>query len=228
MRKTLINLRCILNNKKIIAFSLWGENPVYNVGATKNAELAKEIYPDWICRYYLGKSVPFETIQELTKFDNTEIFIMNEPGNWAGMFWRFYPASDLDVKVMISRDTDSRLNWREKAAVDEWLASDKDFHIMRDHPQHATEIMGGMWGVRNNLLPNMVSMINDYVKGDFWQVDQNFLKEKAYPAIINNRLVHDEYFEKKSFPTQREPKRFVGQAFNEKDEMLHPEHAEIL
>ena len=48
---------------------------------------------------------------------------------------------------------------------------------MRDHPQHATEILGGMWGVRNNLLPNMVGMINDYVKGDFWQVDQNFLRE---------------------------------------------------
>ena len=228
MRKTLINIRYILSNKKIIAFSLWGEKPVYNVGAIRNAELAKEIYPDWICRYYLGKSVPFQTIQELTKFDNTEIFIMNEPGNWTGMFWRFYPASDLDVHVMISRDTDSRLNWREKAAVDEWLASDKDFHIMRDHPQHATEILGGMWGVRNNLLPNMVGMINDYIKGDFWQVDQNFLKEKIYPAIINNRIVHDEYFEKKPFPTQREPKRFVGQAFNENCEMLHSEHAEML
>jgi len=217
-----------LNNKKIIAFSLWGENPVYNIGAIRNAELAKEIYPGWICRYYLGKSVPFETIQELTKFDNTEIFIMNEPGNWTGMFWRFYPASDQNANVMISRDTDSRLNLREKAAVDEWLASDKDFHIMRDHPQHATEIMGGMWGVRNSLLPNMVGMINDYVKGDFWQVDQNFLKEKVYPVIINNRMVHDEYFEKKPFPTQREPKRFVGQAFNENCEMLHPEHAEML
>lgn len=214
--------------KKIIAFSLWGENPVYNVGAIRNAELAKEIYSGWTCRYYLGKSVPFETVQELAKFDNTEILFMNEPGNWTGMFWRFYPASDLDVNIMISRDTDSRLNWREKAAVDDWLASDKDFHIMRDHPQHATEIMGGMWGVRNNLLPNMVSMINDYVKGDFWQVDQNFLKEKIYPAIIHNRTVHDEYFEKKPFPAQREPKRFVGQAFNENNDMLHPEHAEML
>ena len=67
MRKTLINIRYILSNKKIIAFSLWGEKPVYNVGAIRNAELAKEIYPDWICRYYLGKSVPFQTIQEFTK-----------------------------------------------------------------------------------------------------------------------------------------------------------------
>ena len=214
--------------KKIISFSLWGENPVYNAGAIRNAELAKEIYPGWVCRYYLGKSAPLTTIQELGRFNNTEIFVMNEPGDWRGMFWRFYPASDLNVDVMLSRDTDSRLNLREKAAVDEWLTGDKDFHIMRDHPQHATEIMGGMWGVRNGLLPDMVNMINDYVKGDFWQVDQNFLRERVYPLVKKNTMVHDEYFEKKPFPVSREKDRFIGQAFDENDKLLHPEHAEML
>tara|TARA_R110002051_G_scaffold135751_1_gene208512 strand:- start:55 stop:702 length:648 start_codon:yes stop_codon:yes gene_type:complete len=214
--------------KKIISFSLWGENPVYNAGAIRNAELAKEIYPGWVCRYYLGKSAPLTTIQELGRFNNTEIFVMNEPGDWRGMFWRFYPASDLNVDVMLSRDADSRLNLREKAAVDEWLTGDKDFHIMRDHPQHATEIMGGMWGVRNGLLPDMVNMINDYVKGDFWQVDQNFLRERVYPLVKKNTMVHDEYFEKKPFPVSREKDRFIGQAFDENDKLLHPEHAEML
>ena len=214
--------------KKVISFSLWGENPIYNVGAVKNAELAKEIYPDWTCRYYLGKSVPPPIIQELKDFNNTEIFIMNEPGNWTGMFWRFYPASDPDVDVMVSRDTDSRLNLREKAAVDEWLKSDKDFHIMRDHPQHATEILGGMWGVRNRLLFNMVDMINDYIKGDFWQVDQNFLRERVVPLIRQNYIAHDEFFEKKPFPIERVPKEFIGQAYDANDEILHPEHAEML
>jgi len=214
--------------KKIISFSLWGENPIYNAGAIKNAELAKDIYPGWICRYYLGKSVPLTTIQDLSKHNNTEIFIMNDPGDWTGMFWRFYPASELDVDVMISRDTDSRLNMREKEAVDEWLKSSMDFHIMRDHPQHATEILGGMWGVRNKLLIHMVPMIQSYVKGDFWQVDQNFLRERVFPIVRNNTIVHDEYFEKISFPSEREPNKFVGQAFDENDEMLHPEHADML
>jgi hypothetical protein len=214
--------------KKIISFSLWGENPIYNAGAIKNAELAKDIYPDWTCRYYLGKSTPFTTIQDLSKHNNTEIFIMNDPSDWTGMFWRFYPASGLDVDIMISRDADSRLNLREKAAVDEWLESPMDFHIMRDHPQHATEIMGGMWGVRNKLLIHMLPMIQSYVKGNFWQVDQNFLREHIYPLVRNNTMVHDEYFEKRPFPSKREPKSFVGQAFDENDEMLHPEHADML
>ena len=76
---------------------------------------------------------------------------MNEKGDWTGMFWRFLAADHLS-DIVLSRDTDSRLNKREKAAVDEWLNSDKDFHIMRDHPYHATEILGGMWGCRNGIL----------------------------------------------------------------------------
>lgn len=214
--------------KKIISFSLWGDNPTYTVGAIKNADLALEIYPSWICRYYVGKSTPTDIISSLVERENTEVFVMNEPGDWTGMFWRFYPASEPDVGVMLSRDTDSRLSLRERAAVDDWLDGDKDFHIMRDHPYHATEILGGMWGVRNGFLLGMRQAITDYTKGDFWQVDQNFLKEIVYPYIINSVCVHDEYFQKNPFPTLRTPKRFVGQAFAADDNLLHPEHAEMV
>ena len=33
-------------------------------------------------------------------------------------------------------------------AVNEWLNSGLMFHTMRDHVQHGTEILGGMWGAR--------------------------------------------------------------------------------
>ena len=98
--------------KKIISFSLWGDNPVYTQGAIRNAELAKEIYPDWVCRYYIGKSTPNDIVVKLQNFDNTEVIVMENDGDWTGMFWRFYPASEDDVDVMISRDCDSRLNAR--------------------------------------------------------------------------------------------------------------------
>ena len=210
--------------KKIISFSLWGDNPVYTQGAIRNAELAKEIYPDWVCRYYVGKSTPIDIVVKLQNFDNTEVIVMENDGDWTGMFWRFYPASEDDVDVMISRDCDSRLNAREKYAVDEWLSSDKGFHIMRDHPWHNTLILGGMWGSRKGVVTNMKKLIDDYIKGNFWQVDQKFLKEKIYPTVKNNSLVHDEFFDKKPFPSKRPLYIFVGQAFNEKDEFLHPEH----
>lgn len=215
--------------KKIISFSLWGSNPIYTHGAVKNAKLALEIYPDWICRYYVGKDVPLDIIKSLISFDNTELYIMNDVGGVAlGTFWRFFAASDLDVDIMISRDTDSRLNAREKAAVDEWLASDKDFHIMRDHPYHNVPILAGMWGVKDCFLSEMVCDIDDYVKGDFWQVDQHFLRDIVYPKIKDRAMVHDEYFENKPFPKIRENGLFVGQAFDGDDNPLNPEHAEML
>lgn len=205
--------------KKIISFSLWGSNPKYTIGAIRNAELTPIIYPGWTSRFYCGKTVPKNIIDSLKSLPHTEVIIMDEDGDWTGMFWRFYSCEDSDITI--SRDTDSRLNLREKIAVDEWLNSDKDFHIMRDHPYHNTLILGGMWGVKNGLLRNIKNLINDYNKGNFWQVDQNFLKEKIYPLISNNCLVHDSFFNYEphsiKFKTERINQEFVGEIFDEND-----------
>jgi hypothetical protein len=34
------------------------------------------------------------------------------------------------------------------AAVEQFLASDKHIHIMRDHPAHVAYMMGGTWGAK--------------------------------------------------------------------------------
>jgi len=217
--------------RKIISFSLWGDDNKYTIGAIKNAQLLNSIFPGWIARFYCGTSVPENIIKELKGYSNVEVVIMSEEGNWNGMFWRFFPASELDVDVMISRDTDSRLNEREKSAVDEWLASDKDFHIMRDHPWHGTQILGGMWGVRNGLLKDMKDMIEKYSKGNFWQVDQNFLKEKIYPLVRDKSFVHDEFFNyehwKRNFPQKRNGQQFVGEAFSF-DDVPNQQHRSMI
>jgi hypothetical protein len=211
--------------KKIISYSLWGDNPKYTIGAIRNAELTPIVYPGWISRFYCGESVPTDIIKSLISLPNTEVVMMDVEGDWTGMFWRFYACEDSDI--MLSRDTDSRLSNREKLAVDEWLESNKDFHIMRDHPYHKTEILGGMWGVRNGLLKNIKELIGDYTKGDFWQVDQNFLREKIYPLVINNSFTHDSYLNyninSKPFPSERINREFVGDVFDE-NENRHPEY----
>ena len=215
--------------KKVISFSLWGDNPKYTIGAIRNAELTPIVYPGWISRFYCGESVPTDIIKSLISLPNTEVVMMDVEGDWTGMFWRFYACEDSDI--MLSRDTDSRLSNREKLAVDEWLESNKDFHIMRDHPYHKTEILGGMWGVRNGLLKNMKQLIGDYTKGDFWQVDQNFLREKIYPLVINNSFTHDSYLNyninSKPFPSERINREFVGDVFDE-NENRHPEYYKFI
>ena len=223
-------------SKKVIAFCLWGDDPTYTCGAVRNAELAKKIYPGWECWFYIAQSTmwaspwvaPCLRGESMENLDNCKVIEMPEEGNWDSMFWRFLPAGDPEVDVMISRDCDSRLNSREKAAVDEWLKSPKAFHIMRDHPQHTTQILGGMWGVKGDILQDMPSLIKEWKLSDYWQVDQDFLKDIIYPRIVDNSMVHDEYFEHKPFPTKRKEKYFVGQAFDANCEPLYPEHMEMV
>ena len=59
---------------------------------------------------------------------------------------------DPTVKRFIVRDSDARLLPRERAAVDEWIASEKPFHAMRDYPAHTDPIMAGCWGGNNALI----------------------------------------------------------------------------
>jgi protein O-GlcNAc transferase len=216
---------------KYITFSLWGNKPLYCRGAIKNAELATQIYPDWICKFYCGESVDTSCVKELSQMENCEVNMMGEDGSWKSMFWRFSAADSDDV--IISRDVDSRLNDRERVAVEEWLNSDKDFHIMRDHPWgHRHIILGGMWGARNGILRGVNKMIEGYHSHpdfiDDYMVDQNFLRDYIYPSVSTKSMVHDPFFDKTPFPTKRVGRQFVGQPFDENDNELDRSHGDSI
>jgi hypothetical protein len=186
------------------------------VGAKRNAQLVGTLYPGWIARFYVSRSVPSQVIRALNQLGAEVIFM---PGDgYAGLFWRFLAAADPDVEIMISRDADSRLSMRERAAVDAWLRTGKSFHIMRDHPRHQTAILGGMWGVRKPLLSNMNELLKGWRRNHYWQADQEFLGHTVYEIARNDCVVHDEFFDHKPFPTKRAGYEFVGESVNEKDE----------
>ena len=212
--------------KKLICYSLWGADPKYTIGAIRNAEQIKTIYPGWIARFYCGTSVPKDITLRLLEL-GAEVIDMKVPGDWSGMFWRFEAIADLDVDVMLSRDTDSRLTSREFEAVNQWLQTDKLFHTMRDHPEHNTEILGGMWGARKPILQDIKHLMNSYNKGDFWQVDQNFLREVVWPRVSYTVCTHDPFFAKIPFPTPRKHLEFIGQVWNENEETVQ-EHLDLL
>ena len=197
------------DKKKILSFALWGDLPIYNVGAIKNAELAKEIYPGWICRYHVASGQK-DTIEKLSQFDNVEIVNM-EVSKWAEcsnafanatvggavpsdyIYWKVLPFFDEDVEVFFSRDVDSRISRREKAAVDEFINSDKEFHIIRDHPGHCTgtPIIGSMYGMKTSIELDLQNLIDDYKKQDRWPlIDQWFLMKSVYPLIKDRAMVH--------------------------------------
>lgn len=144
--------------KRVISFSLWCRetqlNPhhinqhkdVYTAGAIQNTVLAKVFYPDWICRFYIDKSVPKNIVDKLLE-NGAEIIYMDD-SDIPGMFWRFLVADDKEVDIAIIRDTDSRLNERDKDITQVFIDSEKSLHIIRDHPHHKYTILGGMWGIK--------------------------------------------------------------------------------
>ena len=53
--------------------------------------------------------------------------------NWSGLFWRFYAFDDPTVNVVMVRHVDSPFTLRERLVVEDWLASELPFHVIRDH-----------------------------------------------------------------------------------------------
>jgi hypothetical protein len=215
---------------KIISFSLWGEHERYFIGAFRNCELALQWYPDWTCFFYVRSDSSIKHMDKLRAYPNARVIEIESPDEKRGLFWRFIPAFDKSIDVTIVRDCDSRLSGRELLAVNQWLESDKAFHIMRDHPYHSTEILGGMWGVKNKMIdlgdPLNLEIISSYK--DEYQEDQRYLREKIWPRVKDNCMIHDEFFGGLKFPKERyDFDDFVGQQYNDNDQPVK-ENSDIL
>lgn len=209
-----------MQKNNVISFSLWGNKPKYLVGAIENCKLQPIIYPGWKMRFYVGKSVPMSFLKELHQSYKPEIFCVedeNTKGNFYGAFWRFWVNDDPNVDYYICRDSDSRLNWREKAAVDEWINSKKPFHIMRDHKNHTHIMQAGMWGGKTGCILDVKEKTLKEPT-TYYHNDQIFLANHIYPKIKNDCIIHDPFYEKKPFPPHKPlllNGSFVGQIYDE-------------
>lgn len=196
--------------RNVIAFSLWGSNEKYTLGAVLNAKLAKIYYPGWTARFYCDASVPESILKALRNY-GAQVVQMEAGGRKNfGLFWRFFASNDPNIDRFLCRDCDSALNRRESAAVEEWVASDHLFHIMRDHLEHAELIMAGMWGGVAGLLPNMNDGADTYYAAheSRWRwIDQDFLRDCVWALISNHCLAHDTHY-----TMARETRRFPAWA----------------
>ncbi len=209
---------------QVIAYSLWGDNPVYLEGAIKNAQLAAKFYPHWICRFYCANDLPSSYLMRLQAHANVQVVLMPPEPDRGGAFWRFLAASDPSVSRVIFRDTDSRPSMREVAAVNEWLASDQAVHLMRDHPFHWPDIMAGMWGCKGGALMEVKEQLASRVSSNDYGADQTFLSQVIYPRVKHQCFIHDAvglseaHLDVHPFPLAREGLTFVGQCYDEHDQ----------
>ena len=111
----------------------------------------------------------------------------------------------------MSRDLDSALTKRERAAVNVWLASNKSFHVMRDHPKHQLHMLGGLWGFRPALNRSLSRLIlrkihnRELITVYENRADQTFLSTHVWPLAKSSLLVHDSFFCQDGFGHKGQP-----------------------
>ena len=204
-------------SKRVLSFSLWGDNLIYLKGILRNVDAAKDFYPDFECWVYVAiDTVPSSIVHELNKRENVRV--ISRASDKKMCMWRFESIDDPDVAINLSRDCDTKMLLRERFAVEQWLQSDKTFHVMRDHPNHTWVVMAGMFGTRKcSGISSWTNMIEQFETDGEYTCDQQFLQTHIYPRIRHSTMVHSTclLFEGETptqFPVEYDKQyNFVGQ-----------------
>lgn len=212
-------------SKKLISISVYGTDPMYSQGALRNAELVGEVFPGWTVRIYYARN---EINPEPFISHGCEVVGHGRSRIHSGMFWRFLAAWDEEAERVIFRDSDSRLNVREAAAVKAWEDSGKDAHCMKDHPHHAIKpISGGMWGIKCGVLPaELLEECKKLCRRPQRRVmDMRWLEARVHPLIEGSLLRHSSVETKwphVPFPAHPPYDGFVGQQYDAKGQPIWP------
>jgi len=182
--------------KQAIAFSLYGSDLRYSVGAIKNAIIAEQILDDeYELVFFVGQSVPAWVVSTLRLFPSVQIIQTDAPEDHTAKLWRFL-ACELDYDFVAFRDADARLSLRELHAHEEFLESGLDAHIMKDHPiGHNYPINAGMFTVRSALFKDIRALMESADISSYYTQDQDFLRNMIYPRIQFSCFIHDEFYD---------------------------------
>lgn len=224
--------------KKVISYSLWGNDRKYTIGAIRNIALAKQLYPGWKIRFYVDVSVPTSTISQINEEGTTDVEVVEIDvlGDYQSLFWRLQPLWEDDIEITLIRDADSRLSLRERICVDEWLNSDKGIHTMFDHPYHDRMygIMPGMSGFKKGVYQSIKYDIDIFLMSSNkfnYGCDYKFFMSVYNKKIKSNIMIHDSIKPgvdgALNFPRKREGLEFVGKIYDHCDRTIL-EHEEIL
>lgn len=236
--------------KGLVSYTLFGDQPVYTIGAIRNVEIWNSSEFDVNCRFYVGATVPGDVKHQLSRL-GAEVVPVDRPEDQTACFWRYAALKDHTYDYMMFRDTDSRPYEREFYAIRDWLRSDKSCHLMRDHPFHAVPILAGLFGVKSDwqsaigqalpaVIPdnwyetvNRVQSAENFKSNDFYQVDQWWLRQQVYPVMHNMIIAHDDFFsfERFRFKCPLPPRTnndFLGEGFDEFENPRYPHHRQLL
>jgi len=178
----------------VFSFCLYGEeNPKYHDGLMENLDLIRRYFPDWRVFVYVGADITEERIARIVAYPQVVLRKTEKLGE-PNMIERFFAIDEPGVDVMFVRDADSRVHWKDRWAIQQFLKEDSILHIIRDHKEHTSPILGGLWGLRKvsgfSVRQEYERYTEDKSLGHRWAHDQNFLADVIYPRFLSQSLVH--------------------------------------
>jgi hypothetical protein len=179
----------------VLSYCLFGTDHCYRDGIIENCALARRFFPGWALLVHVSERVAPEVSGTLERA-GAKVVVMPQRDAYDGLYWRFLPAADPTLSAVVVRDADARLGPRERAAVDEWLASGKSLHVMRDHPGHRRLIPAGLWGCRGGAVPDMAALIERFGHENGFASrtgDADFLERHVYPRLRHDMCLHSAF-----------------------------------
>jgi hypothetical protein len=178
----------------VFSFCLYGpRNPRYYTPLIENIQIVAQYFPGWKVYIYLGSDVDPDYVTVLESYSNVVLRPTGVQGE-ANMISRFMAIDEPNVELMMVRDADSLIHWKDRWAIMEFVSKPEYVaHTIRDHVDHTARIMGGLWGIRKAagivIRDEYIDFKNNPI--DFGIAhDQNFLSARIYPKVLERLLVH--------------------------------------
>lgn len=182
----------------VFSFCLYGPDvPYYYRGLLENIWLIGKYFPTWKVYVYLGTDVTPAMRDWLSVCSSV---VLRETGITGPktMVHRFFAIDEPEVDLMLVRDADSRVHWKDRWAIREFLRQPEYLgHSIRDNVVHKVELCGGLWGMRKIPGVNIRSLHERYEReylGSGRQTingyDQTFLSLYVYPVLAPRLLLH--------------------------------------
>ena len=178
----------------VFSFCLYGgSNPRYYVPLLENIKHIHQYFPSWQAWIYFAPDVDPAYVQVLQSYSNVVLHPTHTLGP-ANMILRFYAIDDPSVDLMFVRDADSLIHWKDRWAIHRFLEQPQYIaHTIRDHKDHTSKLMGGLWGLRRSAGLNIQEQYQAYLRNPIDMGiahDQNFLSSYIYPQVLPHLLVH--------------------------------------
>lgn len=185
----------------VFSFCIYGpENPKYYFGLLQNIQLVQQHFPGWKVFVYAGDDVPESYVSILSSYPFVVVRHTKEHGH-INSIHRFFAIDEPDVEIMMVRDADSRIHWKDRWAIRDFLRTSYGVHVIRDHVEHTTNILAGLWGIRKRILKQPIRELYTQWTPEFagsgdtanplgFGIDQNFLKMVIYSKVKSEIFVH--------------------------------------